>query len=58
MDTGIPSPCVLICMMDARNLYCLGCHRTRDEIARWGGADDDERRAILDAVTEREAASG
>lgn len=32
---------------------CVGCLRTLDEIARWGGANEGEQRAILAAVAER-----
>lgn len=57
--TGAPgpvaSPCILVCTMDRRTGLCLGCHRTLDEIARWGRTDDADRRAILAAVAERSA---
>jgi hypothetical protein len=33
--------------MDPRRGLCLGCRRTLDEIARWGGMSDAERERIL-----------
>lgn len=39
--------------MDAENRYCLGCQRTLEEIARWGGMDEDERRAVLAELAAR-----
>ena len=33
--------------MDPRLGLCLGCARTLDEIARWGGMSDAERERIL-----------
>ncbi|WP_082515530.1 DUF1289 domain-containing protein [Sphingomonas sp. Leaf412] len=50
---AVESPCTLVCTIDRRSGLCLGCHRTLDEIARWGGATDDERRAILVTVAAR-----
>ncbi|HEX5092162.1 MAG TPA: DUF1289 domain-containing protein [Burkholderiales bacterium] len=47
------SPCTKVCVMDADNRYCLGCRRTLDEIARWGGMTDAEREAVLARLAER-----
>jgi len=44
---SVASPCTKVCVMDAGQRYCLGCQRTLEEIARWGGMGDDERRAVL-----------
>lgn len=43
------SPCVGVCRLDAAGL-CIGCRRTLDEIARWGGMDDAERRRLMREV--------
>jgi predicted Fe-S protein YdhL (DUF1289 family) len=37
---------------------CLGCGRSRDEIAAWAGADDGRRRAIWSSLPERLASLG
>jgi len=42
----VPTPCVRNCCLDGNDI-CLGCHRSLSEILSWGGASDDERRAIL-----------
>jgi predicted Fe-S protein YdhL (DUF1289 family) len=39
--------------MDAVTGLCEGCFRTLDEIARWGGAGEDEKRAILEFIAKR-----
>lgn len=41
--------------MDAENRYCLGCRRTLDEIARWGGMSEAEQRAVLARLPSRRA---
>ena len=41
--------------MDRATGLCAGCQRTLDEIARWGGMDNDQRRAVLAAVQARRA---
>ena len=42
-------------MSEATGL-CEGCLRTIDEIAAWSILDDDDRRAVLDAIARRRAA--
>jgi len=51
MPTTTPSPCTGVCRMEAG--LCRGCHRTLDEIARWGAASEAERRAILRRIALR-----
>ena len=41
------SPCNNICRMDDTRGVCIGCCRTLDEIARWGGMSDTEREKVL-----------
>ena len=50
---GVSSPCVDVCDMDYAANICRGCHRTLDEVAAWGYANDDERQRILNNVEER-----
>ncbi len=45
--TQIESPCRLVCTLDLHTDWCLGCGRTRDEIARWVQMSADEREATL-----------
>lgn len=52
-ESGVESPCNLVCTIDRVTGLCLGCARTLDEIAIWGVASNDERRSILRAVAER-----
>jgi uncharacterized protein len=49
----VPSPCISVCRMDAVTGLCEGCFRTLDEIAGWGMASDDERRAVWQRLVER-----
>jgi len=50
---GVSSPCVDVCDMDYAANICRGCHRTLDEVAAWGYANDDERLRILNKIEER-----
>lgn len=43
---NISSPCVNICQLDSQDI-CIGCLRTRDEIARWTQMTDRERSSIM-----------
>jgi predicted Fe-S protein YdhL (DUF1289 family) len=39
--------------MDPTRGVCIGCCRTLDEIARWGGMTDRERERIMSSLGER-----
>ncbi len=52
---AIESPCVLVCAIDTATGWCLGCGRTRDEIAAWTAIDADARRAVMAQLAERMA---
>lgn len=43
----IGSPCVGVCVIDARVGSCYGCFRTPAEITVWPSATDTEKRDIL-----------
>jgi uncharacterized protein len=47
------SPCVGICRMDADDRYCVGCFRTRDEIACWSTLGPGQRRALNAGLADR-----
>ena len=51
-----PSPCVAVCIFDARVGRCAGCLRTMEEIQEWDGASTDRKYDILAALAERRAA--
>ncbi len=51
----IESPCVQICLIHPDAGICLGCHRTREEIATWSRLSGDERRAVMDELPGRKS---
>lgn len=53
MNRSVPSPCVSICRVDEASRCCAGCGRTLDEIARWGGMADDEKRSVWALLPDR-----
>ena len=53
--TKLPSPCISICQMDPQDGVCLGCYRTRAEIAAWRSMDQDDQLALLDILRDRRA---
>ncbi len=50
----IESPCKKICLMHPQADLCMGCFRTRFEIAGWSRMTPDERRAVMDELPDRE----
>lgn len=43
----IESPCILVCSIDMKTGFCLGCGRTRDEIAAWMTMPPERRRSVM-----------
>jgi len=54
-DIPVVSPCISICRMDSSSGLCEGCLRTIDEIACWAGMSEDQKRALLEALSVRRA---
>ncbi len=50
---AVMTPCVGICSLDPDTDLCMGCWRTRDEVASWAMAGDDLRRQILSRARRR-----
>ncbi len=51
--SAIETPCVKICVVDPETQLCIGCGRTRVEIARWIGLSPEERHKIVLDLPER-----
>lgn len=49
----IESPCVKICVMDENSGLCIGCGRTRHEIAGWSGLEPSDRRKVMATLDAR-----
>jgi hypothetical protein len=43
----IETPCIKVCIIDARTRLCEGCGRTIDEIAAWSSYSNEDRRRIM-----------
>ena len=49
----VASPCTGVCLMNDTLGYCLGCGRTRLEIAQWLRLGSEERREVIRLAQER-----
>jgi predicted Fe-S protein YdhL (DUF1289 family) len=49
----IESPCINVCKLDQVTGLCAGCLRSIDEIRAWRDASLEQKKAILDAASER-----
>ena len=47
------TPCIKVCQMDPVKGVCIGCCRTLDEIARWGGMSERERELVMRELGDR-----
>lgn len=48
----VQSPCNKICTLNADNI-CIGCGRSRAEIASWSQFSDGERKRVVGKAKER-----
>ncbi len=55
-DETVTSPCVRRCTLDDNDV-CIGCYRSLDEIRDWTRLTAAGRRAVLEQVARRRAAS-
>ena len=55
VPAGVPSPCINVCRLDARQRHCTGCLRRLDEIAGWSRMADEQKRAVLAEIVQRRA---
>lgn len=53
MSAPLLTPCVNICVVHREAGICVGCYRTPDEIAAWGGMTNAERAEIMDGLAAR-----
>ena len=49
----IETPCIKICVMEPETGFCIGCGRTRMEIASWLSITPGERRKVIDDLPQR-----
>lgn len=47
------SPCVRVCAIEPATGLCGGCGRSLEEIARWARMTDEERRRIMNELSDR-----
>ena len=52
-DDGVPSPCKKVCALDSKSDLCLGCGRSRGEIAAWTMLNAEDKRRVLAAAEAR-----
>ena len=51
----IETPCIKICVVEPETGFCIGCGRTRGEVAAWLAMSPTERHTIIEALPERVA---
>ena len=49
----VESPCNGTCVLSPQDNTCLGCFRTKSEIAGWGSASNEERTKVVQRCAER-----
>ncbi|HEY7766219.1 MAG TPA: DUF1289 domain-containing protein, partial [Aestuariivirgaceae bacterium] len=52
-STDIETPCIKVCVVDPGSGFCIGCGRSREEIAGWLDYDAAQRRHIMGALSQR-----
>lgn len=49
----VDSPCIKVCVIHEGSGLCMGCYRTRPEIAGWSRMQDEARRALVAELPNR-----
>jgi len=49
----IETPCVKLCVVDPDSGFCIGCGRSRSEIAGWIAMSPAERRDVMAGLDDR-----
>ena len=49
----VKSPCNELCLIDEDTGLCLGCLRTSEEIAEWGGYSNEQKLSVLNEIKNR-----
>jgi hypothetical protein len=49
---NVSSPCTGVCKLDGDDI-CIGCFRSKDEIARWTQMSDREKLFVIARLTDR-----
>ena len=52
---NLPSPCISICQIHPETGNCLGCYRSRQEIAKWSAMSLVEQAELLKVLKQRRA---
>ena len=52
---ALTSPCISVCQIDPNTGICLGCYRSRKEIAKWPAMSTDEQADLLQVLKHRRA---
>ena len=53
MAEMLPSPCISICQINPQSGMCVGCYRSRAEIASWPRMTADEQSILLAELRQR-----
>jgi predicted Fe-S protein YdhL (DUF1289 family) len=53
VQPDVETPCIKVCVVDPETGFCVGCGRTRDEIASWLALSAQERQEIMAGLPER-----
>jgi predicted Fe-S protein YdhL (DUF1289 family) len=49
----VSTPCIRVCILDEPSGLCLGCGRSRAEIAGWMGMSEEARRTVMAGLPAR-----
>ena len=50
----VESPCIGICHISKEYQFCEGCFRSEEEISQWITFSDEQKKEILQLVTQRQ----
>ncbi len=49
----VPSPCISVCRISARDGFCEGCFRTLGEVSGWARSSQTAKRLLWQTILQR-----
>ena len=54
VDKTVDSPCIKVCTYEEEEEFCIGCHRSKQELQDWWIMTREQKLEVLKKIEERQ----